>query len=263
MDLGLAGAVAVVVGASGGLGSATARVLFEEGCHVLLVGRSLTAIQSLADNLAGETRDRATAAAVDIQDGDMVESAISSFAASKGRLDVLVNVAGDVPMVRAADLDATAWSKAAAEKLGGYLNTCRTAARLFKGRRAGSIVNVVGNSGREPGPSATAAMVNAALLSFTKSLAQELAASGVRVNAVNPGPVQTPRLDRLLGATAATSGRTLEEAAAGLLASIPEGRFGTADEIARLIAFVASPACPYLTGTALTVDGGQTRSVTY
>lgn len=257
MDLQLTDKVAIVTGASRGIGRAIAEVLAGEGARLVLVARSEPALRELAARLptanlvlATDLRDPAAPAAV-------VAAAVGHF----GRLDVLVNNAGATKRGDFLTLTDADWADGYALKLFGAMRLCRAAWPHLHVVR-GSIVNVVGVGGRTGSAEfAIGGSVNAALLNLTKVLADRGVACGVRVNAVNPGSVAT---DRLLGRIAAfAKGKGLSEAAAGeqMAAELGIARFGQPQEIARVVAFLCSPAAAYVHGAIVDADGGATRTL--
>jgi hypothetical protein len=241
MNLGLTGKLALVTGASKGIGATTAMVLAREGCDVILVSRSTNALDDLARRISAETGREATPFAADLSHRDEIER----LADGCGNPDILVNNAGAIPGGRLTDIDEATWRAAWDLKVFGYINLTRSLLPAMQARSSGTIVNVIGAAAQIRNPSYICGVAgNAALTAFTMSLGSDSHEYGVRVVGVSPGAVATERLQRL--------------EADGVLSSHhrPFGRAASTDEIASAIAFLASPVSGYTSGTVLTVDGG-------
>jgi NAD(P)-dependent dehydrogenase (short-subunit alcohol dehydrogenase family) len=254
VNLGLEGKSALIFGASKGIGAATARVFSEEGAHVALTGR--TPPEELAQQLGG------LALAADLTQAGDAERAIAAVVGARGRLDVLVISAGAAQGGIFWDLDDAVWEEAMALKYMGMVRAVRAAAGVMREQRAGRIIAVVGNLGRQPAkrlmPGSAA---NAACLAFIRGAAEELAEHDVQITAINPGPTRTDRWSTLIGNLARASGRPAAEIEAEQLAAMPSGRIAEAHEVARMIAVLASEFAGHMTGTSLTIDGGMTKGI--
>jgi NAD(P)-dependent dehydrogenase (short-subunit alcohol dehydrogenase family) len=261
MDLGLKGKAVLVAGGSAGIGAAAARAFAAEGARVAITSRTAAAAAEGAETLRALGAEVLTVTADFTRAGD-AEAAVQAAVDGFGRLDVLVVSVGAAQGGLFWTLDDSVWEAAIALKLMGTVRLLRAAAPLMRDQGSGSIVVVVGNNGRQPGARlAPGSAVNAACLAVVKALADELAPHGVRVNAVNPGPTRTRRWDTMMTNLAAGSGRSVEAEEAAALAPIPLGRINEADEIGRLVAFVASEMSATMTGTSITADGGLTRAL--
>jgi 3-oxoacyl-[acyl-carrier protein] reductase len=246
MDLHLAGKVALITGAGGGIGRETARVLAEEGTRVAAadVSRASAEATVAAARAAGAA---ALALTVDVTSEASVRDAVAATEAGLGPVDVLVNCAG---IYRVGELDSVPpaeWDRLLAINLTGTYLACRAVLPGMLARRSGSIVNLASISGRTRSTLAAPSYVasKAGIIGLTMSLASQCAGRGVRVNAVAPGPADTDMI------------RTLpEELKPRLLATIPMGRLATPREVAQAIVFLASDAATYITGETLNVNGG-------
>jgi NAD(P)-dependent dehydrogenase (short-subunit alcohol dehydrogenase family) len=252
MDLHLTGKTALITGGSKGIGRATAEVLAGEGCNVILVARDMTALDEAAEAIRGRSQVHVRTIAADLSS----DAAVREVADVAGELDILVNNAGAIPPGDVASVDDAKWRQAWDLKVFGYISFCRVVYARMKARRAGVIVNVIGAAGEKfPTNYIAGAAGNASLMAFTRALGKGAPADGLRVVAINPGPVETDRLVMLRRAEAQQKFGDPErwrELAAGM----PFGRAASPTEIGNAVAFLASPVSGYTTGTVLTIDGG-------
>jgi 3-oxoacyl-[acyl-carrier protein] reductase len=228
-----------------------------DGCSVVLASRSGDALEALASSLPGES----LAIAADLRDRDAAQRIVDATLARFGRLDVLVNNAGDTPRGDFLAFDDAAWDAGFALKFFGAVRLCRAAWPALVAAQ-GSIVNVAGIGGRTGNAEFTiGGSVNAALLNLTKALADRGVRDGVRVNAVNPSSIATERSRARIARIAADRGIDEAEASAELARDLRVARYGTPEEVAQVVAFLASPAASYMQGAVVDVDGGQTRTL--
>ncbi len=261
MDLGLTGKVALVSGASRGIGRAIAQALAREGCDIVAAARSAEALQDLADGVARETGRQVVPCIADLREGDGIARAIGTAEQEFRRLDILVNNAGTTRRGDVFTLGEMDWHEGFALKFFGYVRMTRAAWPLLKSAR-GSIVNIIGIGGRTPGAEfAIGGSVNAGLLAFTKTMAEIGIRDGVRVNAINPGAIETDRLLPRLRRHAEARGVSLDEARRALPREMGVERFGRAEEIGDAVAFLASARAGYLQGALIDIDGGATRTL--
>lgn len=251
MDLHLRGKQALITGGSKGIGAASARILAEEGCDLLLVARDGAALQATADALRGQFQVRVEILAADLSRQPEVER----LAAAAGPVDVLVNNAGAIPPGSLLAVDDGAWRAAWDLKVFGFISLTRALYPALK-QRGGVVVNVIGAAGETFDPNYIAGSAgNAALMAFTRALGRAAPADGMRVVGINPGPVATDRLVTLLRARAerelGDAGRWQE-----LTRGMAFGRPAEPGEIAAAVAFLASPRSGYTSGTILTINGG-------
>ena len=250
MELNLAGKVALITGASQGIGLALAQVLAAEGCHLHLAARNGAALDALKAELARYPVD------VAVHAGDLgTTAAMLALDRACGDYDILMNNAGDIPAGGIEDVSDEALRRGFDLKVFGYITLSRAFWSRRKGR-GGVIVNVIGNSGENWDAAYVAGSTgNAALMSFTKALGGRSLDHGVRVVGVNPGPVDTARMLKIMKRKAidllGDEARWRE-----LYDRYPGKRPATAEEVADLCAFLASPRAGYITGTVVTIDGG-------
>jgi len=249
--------VALISGASRGIGAAIARELSAAGLSVALVARSGDALDALAAQLPGP----ALALPADLSDPDAAARAVAAARERFGRLDVLVNNAGATPRGDFLGFSDADWDAGFALKFFGAVRLCRAAWPLLA-EHAGAIVNIAGIGGRTGSAEfAIGGAVNAALSNLTKSLADRGVREGVRVNAVNPSAIATERTQVRIDALARERGLDPDAAAAELARTLGVARFGAPQEVARVVAFLVSDAASYMQGAIVDVDGGQTRTL--
>jgi 3-oxoacyl-[acyl-carrier protein] reductase len=257
MDLQLADKVAIVTGASKGIGRAIAETLAAEQMRLVVVARSEPLLSTLAEPIGS----RCLVHAADLSDpaapSAVVEQAMRRF----GRIDLVVNNAGATKRGDFFELSDNDWRDGFGLKFYAAMRMCRAAwPHLIASH--GAIVNIVGVGGRTGSAEFTiGGAVNAALLNLTKGLSDRGIRDGVRVNAINPGGIATDRLRTRVDAFAREQAVNVGEAEARLAQALGVARFGRPDEIARVVAFLASPQAAYCQGAIVDVDGGQTRTL--
>lgn len=245
----------VLCGANGTLGRAIARKLADEGAHLVLLGRNIDQLHAVAEGLpASASGRRHLIGLCDLGQQESIDTAIDTAEKNLGGIDVFISAAGASQGGVFWDLDDAAWQRNLEVKLFGTLRILRTVtARMAKSKR-GRIVVVAGNSAEKPDPRMLpGAAANAALLAVVRGLAKELKPLGVTINAVNPGPVRSSRLDGLMKAEAERSGITAEEATKTFLERTGVRELVTPEDVATYVAFFASSLSTHLTGTAINV----------
>jgi NAD(P)-dependent dehydrogenase (short-subunit alcohol dehydrogenase family) len=252
MDLQLAGKKVLITGGSKGIGRATAEVLAGEGCDITLVAREQGPLEEAAAAIRAKRQVNVRVIPADLSS----DAAVRKVAEQAGELDILVNNAGAIPPGDVLSIDDARWRQAWDLKVFGYISFCRVIYAQMKARRSGVIINVIGAAGEKfPTNYIAGAAGNASLMAFTRALGKGAPADGLRVVAINPGPVETDRLVMLRRAEAQEKfgdpDRWRE-----LTAGMPFGRAATPTEIGNAVAFLASPMSGYTTGTVLTIDGG-------
>lgn len=257
MDLQLTNKVGIVTGASKGIGRAIAQTLAGEGMRLVVVARS----RHQLDELAAPLGDTCLVQAVDLMNPDAPPAIVAATMAKYGRIDVLVNNAGATKRGDFLALTDSDWADGFALKFFGAMRLSR-AAWPHLCSSSGAIVNIVGIGGRTgQAEFAIGGAVNAAMLNLTKVLADRGVKDGVRVNAINPGGIATDRLQTRLRTFAAERHIDLSKAEQEMAHAFGVARFGQPEEIARLVAFLASPQAAFCQGTIVDADGGQTRTL--
>ena len=260
MDLGLEGKIALVAAASRGLGRAVALQLAKEGASVAICARNEGPLKATAESIREATGVEVLAVPADVSVPEDVDRLVKTVLDRFGRIDVLVTNAGGPPPGRFLDLTPDDWEAAVRLTLMSAVRLCYGAVPAMREQGGGSIVAITSISVKQPLPNLLLSnSIRLAVIGLVKTLADELAPDGIRVNAVCPGWTRTERVVQLLKDRAARNGTTPEEEAARITAAIPLGRMAEPEELARAVAFLASPAASYITGVSLLVDGGMYR----
>ena len=257
MDLGLTNKIAMVGGASKGLGFAVARALAAEGARVSLASRDAAAITRAADAITSEGGGEAFAVAADLSKaGDITEwhaATIRQF----GGVDLLFANTGGPPAGTALSFDDGAWQKAFELLLMSVLRSVRLVVPSMRARGGGAILVGTSSSVKEPiAGLALSNVLRSGVTSLAKTLSIELASEQIRVNTLIPGRIATDRLRHLDEINAKQAGIALEEQQVRAAATIPLARYGAPDEFGRMGAFLLSDAASYITGASIQVDGG-------
>jgi NAD(P)-dependent dehydrogenase (short-subunit alcohol dehydrogenase family) len=257
MDLLLSNQVAIVTGASRGIGRAIAETLSAEGMKVVLVARSLAELDALSSLLPTDSLVQS----IDLRKPESADQVVAETIRQFGRIDLLVNNAGATKRGDFLTLTDEEWKDGFDLKFFGTMRLSRAAWPYLQANE-GRIVNIIGVGGKSGSAEFTiGGTVNAALMNLTKALADRGVHEGVRVNAVNPGYIATERLQIRIRNFAREKNITLEEAKKRMPGEMRIARFGDPAEIARAVAFLASPKAAYIQGAILDVDGGVTRAL--
>lgn len=262
MDLNLTDKIAFVTGGSKGIGREVARRLAHEGCDVVIAARNAEDLERTASELSEETGRRVVAQAGDMSQSEDVERCVQAAIDELGRIDILVTCAGSSPGGLLEELTDEQWMQSLNLKFMGYVRTVRAVVPRMVEAGGGSVVMVVGNDGLKPSFwEMTAGAANAADLNFASSVADQYGPKGVRLNTVNPGPVDTERWDTLEKAFARDMGVDQAEARRRAEVSIPFGRITQPQEVANLVAFLASDAAASVHGAHVPIDGAQRKAL--
>jgi NAD(P)-dependent dehydrogenase (short-subunit alcohol dehydrogenase family) len=261
MELGLTGKVALVTGASRGIGAAIAMEFAREGVHLCLVARDLEKLNEVAGAVRGIANVRASVFAADLRDPAACAASVQAATDTFGKLDILVNNAGATRRADFFALTEEDWQDGFALKFHGYVRMTRAAWPHLKSVK-GNVVNIVGIGSRSGSAEFTiGGSVNVAILNFTKAMADIGVKDSVRVNAINPGLIETERFGRNIDRTMRDRSLSREAAIAFLLSSYGTTRVGQPEEIAAMTAFLASEKAAFIQGSIIDVDGGATRSL--
>ena len=260
MELDPNGRVAWICGATGAIGSATAAALAAEGVALALSARDEHALRRLADDIGSTSRGTVALFPLDVGSREPVDRAAARIVAEFGRIDLLVNttaspIFGDFLLLPDAD-----WEGVFQAKYFGYMRTMRAVIPHMTARGAGSIVNISGRGGHQPSSAShlPGSSANAAVNLLTKGLANIYGRQGIRINAVAPGPITSPRFDKIAAANQSIA----------RLSGVGEGRAGTnfagmgqPADIAAIVVFLASHRSAHLNGIVVQADGGSTASL--
>lgn len=255
MNLGIKGKVALVTGASQGIGFATALLLAEEGADVVICARSKESLEEAAAYIREKTGKRVIGVQADVTKEEdcrrFVESAVEQF----GRVDILVNNAGTSAAQPFEQVETELWRQDLDLKLFGAIQCSRYAVPHMRKTGSGAIINVTAVGAKTPQASSLPTSVSrAAGMALTKAMSRDLAPDNIRVNTVCIGLIRSAQIERMWQLRA--PGQTWEQFSRDPNHNIPLGRIGDAEEAARVIAFLVSDAASYVTGTSVNIDGG-------
>lgn len=252
--------VALVAGGSSGIGLACAARLAAVGQTVVIGGRSQRRLDEAGARLRQDGVEAGTVT-VDVGDDASAEAAVAEVLERYGRLDVLVCSVGSAPAGFVDEVDTGQWLAALDTKVIGAVRLIRAAVPSMRRQNYGRIVAIAGTAGREPDPwMVVAGSANAALVNVVNAAARQLAPDGVTVNAVCPGPTRTGRWAGLVSSYARFRGLAEDEAQVVLESRIPTGRPAEPHDVAELVAYIASERAAHLNGTAIALDGGESRT---
>jgi 3-oxoacyl-[acyl-carrier protein] reductase len=252
MDLNLRGRLALITGASKGIGYASAESLAAEGVNVILVSRTQADLEVARQRIASRYNVGVQVHACDLSDSANIDRLLELYP----HIDILVNNAGAIPAGNLQQITEDRWREAWDLKVFGYINMCRRFYEVMKQRGRGVIINILGVAGEKMDRTYIAGSTgNAALMAFTRALGGSAGDDGLRVVGINPGAIATDRLVTIMKARAQDrlgDPQRWEE----LMRPLPMGRAGAPVEIGAMVAFLASDLSAYTTGTIITIDGG-------
>jgi len=263
MNLALNGRKALISGANRGIGRQIALAYAAEGIDLALLGRNKQACNELAQEISSaHPNTKAIAVHVDLEEPQTIKPAVAESARALGGLDIVVNCAGGAYRGKLEEIPEEAWERYFKVKPLGLIRMTREALPYLKQSKQARVINISGTRGREPGPqSMMAGPINFGTLSVTKALANELGPFGITVNAIAPGSTRTRRWDELVMLTARDHKLSEKDAEARLLEEVPLGIVIEPEDISDLAVFLASARARAISGTAINVDGGRTRSI--
>jgi 3-oxoacyl-[acyl-carrier protein] reductase len=258
MDLHLKDKIALVTGASRGLGYATALALAKEGCRVVINGRDQARIKAAAENVHRETGTQVIGLAGDVSLPDVPAQLVAQTVEFFGGLDILITNAGGPPPGSIDSLEEAAWQKGVDLCLMLHVRLIRAALPHLRKSSAASVLTVTSMSVKQPIANLLLSnSIRAATVGLTKSLALELGKDGIRFNSILPGWTETERVTELMTARATANNSTVGEETRKQSEQSPLGRLGHPEEFAAAAVFLVSPAASYITGVMLNVDGGM------
>ena len=267
MDLGLRGKVALVTGASRGIGKAIAQALIKEGCCVAICARDSGRLRAAVVELSHGKNDAAANDIVigvptDVTDDAAVQKFVATAHKAFGRIDILVNNAGTHLRGTVDSTTLEILERQLRDKVFGFFSMIRAVLPIMRGQKDGRIVNVIGQAARHPHPDRfPSGVTNAACMALTKSVADAVARDNIRVNAVCPQYIESELLAALIDKEMHERNVDRATAAAGFSRANPLGRTGTPEEVADLVSFLVSNSANFVTGSAVSIDGGYHRYV--
>jgi 3-oxoacyl-[acyl-carrier protein] reductase len=262
MDLGLKDRVALVAASSKGLGKACAQELAREGARVVICARDPEQLVAAADEIASATGAEVLPVEADLTDHAQIRNLVAQTLDLFGRIDVLVTNNGGPPAGYFDGFDDEAWLQAHQLTLMSAVRLIREVLPAMRAQKWGRIVNITSVSVKQPIDNLLLSNVyRPGVVGLAKTLSAQVAGDGITINNVAPGYTRTDRVLDLARARAADGEQTVEEVLTGTAADVPLGRMGQPDELAALVAFLASERAGYITGATIQVDGGYVRSL--
>ena len=262
MDLKLKGKVALVGGASKGLGRACAEVLAQEGVNLTICSRTQADLEQAAEEIRQSTGSQVMVYAGNLDSYETIQDVIASTVEHYGQLDILINNSGGPPLARAATADEDAWNTAIQRSLLFFARMSREAIPHMKRQGGGRIINILASTVYQPIDNlALSGATRMGVVAFSKSLADEVGRDNILINNVCPGSILTDRMLSNVTSRANELGIPVEQALDERAADTAIGRIGRPDEFAYLVAFLASERASYITGTTMLIDGGLVRSM--
>jgi 3-oxoacyl-[acyl-carrier protein] reductase len=263
MDLNLGGKVAIVNGASSGIGLAIARTLASEGANIVMAARREDRLRAAAETVRVQpgVADPVVVPA-DVRRAEDCVRIVDRASQAFGRIDILVNNDGAPPIGRLDSFDDEAWDKAVTQNLYSVIRMVRAAMPHMKAAGGGRIVNITALNARQPLAELGLSVATwAGVLGYAKTLSHELGPDNITVNTICPGRIDTGRLELVTRKRAEQQGRDPDQMMAEMVQEVPLRRLGTPDEVAGLVALLVSSRGGFITGTAIQVDGGLCRSL--
>jgi 3-oxoacyl-[acyl-carrier protein] reductase len=260
MDLGLKNKVAIVTGASKGMGLAITKAYLAEGAKVMMVARDEAALKKHVEFFRKENK-QVEYVAGDVADRGLAKQVVDKTIQLWGEIHILINNAGGPAMGGFLEHAESVWDSAVQTNLMSVIRFCQAAAPFMKENKWGRIISITSTAAKEPAPvMVLSSTVRAGVGAFTKAIATELAPFNISANVICPGGVLTERLENLIQARSEREGRDFQELLQESQLSIPAKRFANPSEIANAILFLTSEKGGYINGVSLAVDGGLLKS---
>lgn len=262
MDLELKGKVAIIGGASAGLGRACADVLAEEGARLAICSRTAANLEQAAAEIRDTTGAEVLPIAADLESYDNIKNLVAQTVSHYGQLDIMINNSGGPPLARSETATEEQWETAVQRSLYFFSRMSREAIPHLKAQGGGRIVNILASTVYQPIPNlALSGATRMGVVAYMKSLADEVGRDGILINNIAPGSILSERMLSNVTNRAQELGISVEEGLAERAKETAVGRIGEPKELAYLAAFLASGKSSYITGTTILVDGGLVRSV--
>jgi len=262
MDLEIKGKVAIIGGASKGLGRACADVLAEEGARITICSRTKEDLEQAAEEIRDTYGAEVMVFAGDLDKNEVIQDLINQTVSHYGQLDIMVNNSGGPPLARSVNATEEQWETAVQRSLFFFARMSREAIPHLKKQGTGRIVNILASTVYQPIPNlALSGATRMGVVAFAKSLADEVGRDGILVNNVCPGSILSERMLSNVTSRAQELNISVEEALEQRAVETAVGRIGEPRELANLVAFLSSSKSSYVTGTTILVDGGLVRSV--
>lgn len=262
MDLQLRDRVAIVGGASQGIGFGIARRLALEGARVAMIARRESILANAADSIRAETGATVLPLVADIRRGDDIPKGVDEAVKALGPVQIVVNNDGAPPVGRLAGFDDAAWQRAVEQNLMSVIRMVREATPHMRAAGGGSVVNITALSAVQPMIGFGLSVATwAGVIGLAKTLSLELAKDRITINTICPGLIETPRVNTVFARRAEQEGRDPGLVVEEVRQSVPIGRLGTPEDIAALVALLVSPLGSFITGTTIQVDGGARQSL--
>lgn len=262
MDLGLVGKIAVVAGASAGIGKAIATSLAREGATVIILSRNKANLAAAANSIMRTTGEAVFPMVCDVSRAAEIKSIVGKILRKFKRVDILVNNAGGPPMRRFLDIKDGDWDEAYKLNLKSSILLSAAVVPSMKKQKWGRIISITSISAIQASETLMlSSVMRPGVHGMTKALSNELAEFGITVNAICPGYTRTERLEELAEATRKATGKSIKQVYAGWEQIIPAGRLGKPEELGDLAAFLASERAAYINGVAINIDGGFIKAI--
>ncbi len=265
MDLGLRGRVAIVCAASQGLGKAAAKGLFDEGASVVISARDAGRLQAAAREISGKETTRGARVlpvVADVTNAQQIKDLVATTVREFGRIDILITNAGGPPVASFPDLDDQMWEKGISLNLMSTIRCIREVLPHMRKKKWGRIIAITSITAKQPiNDLVISSTVRPGILGLVHVLSNQYAGEGILVNSITPGFILTARQKEISDARAASKGISQEEYVAELVREVPVRRYGTPEELANVIVFLASERASFVTGATISVDGGLTKGI--